>query len=113
MSSRWLAALSGVAAGATTLAVAEESAAVMLRGGATSGTASPPVPLARAFRDRAPAWLKDVAIRTVGPHDKLVLLVGMGLVLTGLCAVIGLTGGRSKPPQESGSGGPNLPKNWG
>lgn len=104
MSSRWLAALSGVAAGATTLAVAELSAAVMMRGGLTSGTTSPLVAVAGAFIDRTPAWLKDVAVRSFGTHDKTALLVGMAVVLTVTCALIGVLGRRTKPLAKDGEG---------
>lgn len=105
MNRRWLSALSGVAAGAITLAVAEVGAAVVMRGGIGSGTASPLVAVAGAFVDRTPAWLKDFAIQTFGTHDKLALLVGMGIVLTVLCALIGLLGGgRAKPLSKPGEG---------
>jgi len=92
MRSRWPAALSGVAAGALTLAVAEIGAALMTRGGMGTGTPSPLVAVAGAFVDRTPAWLKDFAISTFGTSDKLVLLLGMAVVLTGICALIGMLG---------------------
>ena len=95
MSGRWTAALAGVAAGAVTLAVAEIGAAVMLRGGMSSGTASPLLAVGGAFVDRTPAWLKDLAIRTFGTHDKLALFIGMGVVLTCLCAVLGVLAART------------------
>ena len=96
MSNRWPAALSGIGAGALTLAVAEIGAALAMRGGVGSGNGSPLVAVAGAFIDRTPAWLKDFAIRTFGTNDKLALVVGMGIVLTLLCAVIGLIGGMGR-----------------
>ena len=110
MSRRWESALAGVAAGAITLAVAEVGAAVLMRGGIGSGTASPLVAVAGAFVDRTPAWLKDFAIQTFGTNDKLALLVGMGIVLTALCALIGVLGaGRTKPLLKDGGGGRGKP----
>nr|WP_109472106.1 molybdopterin-dependent oxidoreductase [Ornithinimicrobium cavernae] len=75
-----------------------------MRGGLGTGTASPLVAVAGAFIDRTPAWLKDFAIQTFGTNDKLALFVGMGIVLTGVCALIGLVGGPTKPLSEDGEG---------
>lgn len=111
MSTRIPGAVAGIAAGALTLAVAEIGAALMMRGGMGSGDASPLVAVAGAFIDRTPPWLKDFAVSTFGTNDKLALFIGMAIVLTALCALIGLLGAGSKPPQEDEIGGPNLPKN--
>ena len=116
MRTRGAAALAGVAAGALTLAVAEIGAALMMRGGMGSGDASPLVAVAGAFIDRTPPWLKDFAIATFGTNDKLALFVGMAVVLTAMCAAIGLLGGRSESPRKDANGVPNHPKNgraWG
>lgn len=107
MGSRATGAIAGVAAGAVTLAVAEIGAALLVRGGVQGGTASPLVAVAGAFVDLTPAWLKDFAISTFGTYDKVALLVGMGLVLTGLCALIGALGVRTRPLRRSGEGARN------
>jgi hypothetical protein len=44
-----------------------------------------------AFVDPTP-WLKDFAIATSGTADKIALFVGMGLVLTAVCALVGVVG---------------------
>jgi DMSO/TMAO reductase YedYZ molybdopterin-dependent catalytic subunit len=49
--------------------------------------ASPIVAVGEAAIDATPPWLKDFAIREFGTNDKLVLLIGIGLVL-GLFAVV-------------------------
>ncbi|MCK0112446.1 molybdopterin-dependent oxidoreductase [Ornithinimicrobium sp. F0845] len=102
MSTRGTGALVGVAAGALTLAVAEIGAALFARGGLEGGTASPLVAVAGAFIDRTPPWLKDFAISTFGANDKLALVIGMGLVLTGLCALIGMLGARPTKRRRRG-----------
>ncbi len=109
MSSRSAGALVGVAAGALGLAVAELGSA-LLGGGADGGTASPLVAVAGAFIDRTPAWLKDVAITTFGTNDKAALAVGMAVVLTLLCALIGVVSSWAEPPSREAPGGPNLPR---
>ena len=111
MSTRIAGAAAGVAAGALTLGVTEIGAALMMRGGMGSGDASPLVAVAGAFIDRTPPWLKDFAVATFGTNDKIALFIGMAVVLTALCALIGLLGARSTPPQEDAVGGPNHPKN--
>lgn len=83
------AAVAGIAAGAATLGVAEMLAAGLSRTGWTEGTPSPLLAVAGAFIDLAPPWLKDTAIALFGTADKLALLIGMGIVLTVLCAVLG------------------------
>ena len=47
-----------------------------------------------AFVDRTPPWLKNFAVSTFGTNDKLALFVSMALVLTAVCAVIGVVGAR-------------------
>ena len=114
MSRRPTGALVGVAAGAVTLAVAEIGAALLVRGGLEGGTASPLVAVAEAFVDLTPPWLKDFAIGTFGTYDKLALVIGMVLVLTGLCALIGLVGAsRAKPLKRSVEGARNPNISWG
>lgn len=40
--------------------------------------------------DAAPPWLKDFAIATFGTNDKFALLIGIGIFLTGISALIGV-----------------------
>lgn len=64
----------------------------------------PPSPLlgvGEAFVDPSPPWLKDFAIATSGTADKIALFVGMGLVLTAVCALGGVVGA----PRGDGSTG--------
>jgi len=84
----------GIVAGALTLGVATLLAGLMTRTGLATGTPSPVIAVGGAFVDRTPPWLKDFAVSTFGTHDKLALFVGMGLVLTAVCAVIGIVGAR-------------------
>ena len=88
------AALVGVLAGALTLGVATLLAGVMTRTGLATGTPSPVIAVGGVFVDHTPPWLKDFAVSSFGTKDKLALFVGMALVLTALCAVIGVLGAR-------------------
>ena len=54
------------------------------------GTSSPIVAVGSASIDRTPEWLKSFAIRTFGDQDKLVLLVGIGFVVTLLAIALGI-----------------------
>jgi DMSO/TMAO reductase YedYZ molybdopterin-dependent catalytic subunit len=87
-------ALVGIVAGALTLGVATLLAGVGTRTGLATGTPSPVIAVGGAFVDRTPPWLKDFAVSTFGTHDKLALFAGMALVLTAVCAVIGVVGAR-------------------
>jgi len=89
MTMRWTGPLAGVAAGAITVGVAELLSLALSRSSVESGTASPLLAVGGAFVDLTPAWLKDLAVSAFGTADKLVLFVGMGLVLTLLCAGLG------------------------
>src|SRR5690625_1923291 len=84
------AALAGVAAGAVSLGLAEIGAGLLTRTGRAGGTPSPLLAVADSVVDRSPAWLRDFAISAFGAADKAVLLTGMGLGLTAICAGIGL-----------------------
>ena len=84
----WLAALAGVLAAAVTLGVAQLVAAVI------SPDASPVVAVGGAFIDATPPWLKDFAVSTFGTADKLVLLLGMGVVIAALATLAGVLGRR-------------------
>jgi DMSO/TMAO reductase YedYZ molybdopterin-dependent catalytic subunit len=79
-----LGAVLGIASAAVALGVAHLVAALV------SGNASPVVAVGSAAIDLAPEWLKSFAIRTFGEQDKLVLLVGIGVVLTILAVVLGV-----------------------
>ncbi len=87
-------ALVGIVAGALTLGVATLLAGVMTRTGLSTGTPSPVVAVGGTFVDHTPPWLKNFAVSSFGTHDKLALFVGMALVLTALCAAIGVLGAR-------------------
>ena len=91
---RWWSAPVGVVAGALTLGVATLLAGLMTGTGLATGTPSPVVAVGGVFVDHTPPWLKGFAVSTFGTSDKLALFVGMGLVLTALCAVIGVLGAR-------------------
>jgi DMSO/TMAO reductase YedYZ molybdopterin-dependent catalytic subunit len=51
---------------------------------------SPMVAVGQAAIDLSPPWLKDFAIRTFGSHDKLVLLIGVGVVLAVFAILLGV-----------------------
>lgn len=91
----WPAALAGVLAGASGLAVAELVAAVVAPGASTlfAGGA--------AVIDAAPPWLKDFAVESFGTADKAVLLGSMGVVLALGAAAAGLLELR-RPPWGAG-----------
>ena len=98
---RRLAALTGIAAGAVTIAVATALAAVLAGAGLAGGTPSPVLAVGSAFIDATPPWLKDWAIAVFDTHDKTALVVGMAAVLVVLCALIGVIGA---PEQLGGRG---------
>ena len=78
----------GVLAAGVALGTAELLAAVFGPG------SSPIVAVGGATVDASPEWLKAFAIRTFGEQDKLVLLIGIGVVLTAIVAVAGAASGR-------------------
>ncbi len=78
-----LAAVAGLVAGGVTLAVAEVFAALI------SPSSAPVLAVGAAFIDATPRPLKDFAIENFGTNDKLVLLIGMGVVIALLAAVAG------------------------
>jgi len=87
-------ALVGIVAGALTLGVATLLAGLLTSTGLAAATSSPVIAVGGAFVDRTPPRLKDFAISTFGTNDKLALFVGMAVVLTAVCAVIGIVGAR-------------------
>jgi len=52
--------------------------------------ASPFAAIGSALIDLAPAWAKDAAIALFGTNDKLALLIGIGIVLVLLAALVGV-----------------------
>ncbi|MGV8969152.1 MAG: molybdopterin-dependent oxidoreductase [Microbacteriaceae bacterium] len=78
------AAASGVAAAATTLAVAEFLALVL------APASSPLFAVGSLVIDLAPAWLKDVVIALFGVDDKAVLIVCLGILVTVLAVASGV-----------------------
>ena len=87
---RALAAARGLVSGLLTVGLATLLAALMQQVGATSGQPAPIAAVSGAFIDRTPAWLKDLAIAAFGTNDKRALLVGVVLVLTMGCLLIGV-----------------------
>ena len=75
--------LAGVVTGALAIGVSELVAGLFVPG------ASPVIAVGQAAIDLSPEWLKSFAIRTFGEADKLALLIGIGVVLAVLAAVLG------------------------
>ncbi|MES9609891.1 molybdopterin-binding oxidoreductase, partial [Actinomadura sp. NPDC000929] len=82
---RWAAAgLSGLAAAAAAMGVAELTAGALGR-----VSSSPLLAVGAGFVDLTPGWLKDFAIRRFGGDDKTVLLVGLGIGVVAAALAIG------------------------
>ncbi len=79
-----LAALAGILAAGVVLGIAE------LAGAFFRASATPIVAMGSTFIDFTPPWMKEFAIDTFGTSDKLALLVGMGITITLLAAVLGI-----------------------
>ena len=77
-------AVLGVVSAGVALGVAHLVAAFV------GGESSPVIAVGSAAIDLTPEWLKSFAIRTFGEQDKLVLLVGVGVVVTLLAVVLGI-----------------------
>jgi DMSO/TMAO reductase YedYZ molybdopterin-dependent catalytic subunit len=77
-------AISGILAGAVAVGISQLVAGITGPGGA------PVVAVGEASIDAAPPAVKNFAISAFGSNDKLVLLCGIGAVLTILAAVIGV-----------------------
>ena len=91
-----VAMLSGVAAAAVGLGVAELAAGLFVRLTPSAGTPSPLLAVGGAFVDLTPPWLKDWAVATFGTADKLALGVGIGLTLIVAAALVGRLGVNSR-----------------
>ena len=83
-----LGAITGVLAAAAALGVGQFAA------GLTGASGSPVVAVGELQIDFTPAWLKNFAISTFGPGDKLVLITGIVVVLAAFAAVIGVAATR-------------------
>ena len=84
----WLGALAGLLAAAAALGVGQ------LVAGVTGASGSPVVEVGQLQIDFTPPWLKNFAISTFGPDDKLVLVGGILVVLAAFAAVIGVAATR-------------------
>lgn len=91
-----LSATSAVVVGV--LALVSALAAGHLVAGFVGASASPVLAVGSTAIDLTPSWLKEFAVRTFGTADKLVLLLGMGLVLAGFAAIAGLASRRRPAP---------------
>ncbi|WP_420481468.1 molybdopterin-dependent oxidoreductase [Arthrobacter jiangjiafuii] len=78
------AALAGILAAATVLAVAE------LAGAFFTARARPLLALGSTFIDFTPLWLKNFAVETFGTNDKAALFAGMAVTITVLAALAGI-----------------------
>lgn len=85
-------ALNGVLAVVAALAVGHLAAAFV------GPNASPYLAVGNSAIDLTPGWLKEFAVRNFGTNDKLVLLLGMGVVLLIIAIIAGLLSRRSPLP---------------
>jgi DMSO/TMAO reductase YedYZ molybdopterin-dependent catalytic subunit len=74
----------GLVAGGVAIGVAELVAAVV------GELSSPMVAVGEVAIDLAPGWVKSFAIRAFGSNDKTALLIGIGVILGILAAVMGM-----------------------
>lgn len=90
------AAAAGIVAVGLTLGVAELLSALGRWAGVLGASSSPLVALGQTFIQFTPEWLKELAIRTFGEHDKDALTAGMLLTVLVVAIAIGLIN-RSRP----------------
>src|SRR5436305_746018 len=83
-----LGAVAGVLAAGAALGVGQFVA------GLTGASGSPVVAVGELQIDFTPAWLKNFAISTFGPDDKLFLVLGIVVVLAAFAALIGVAATR-------------------
>jgi len=88
--SRFLAAITGVVAGAAGVATAGLIAST------SRDLRSPILDVGDRVVDNVPGWLKDIAIAWFGTNDKIALLVGIGVALTLFAAALGLAAIRGR-----------------
>jgi DMSO/TMAO reductase YedYZ molybdopterin-dependent catalytic subunit len=91
----WWGAVDGLVAGLLTVGLATLAAAAVTALGLSNGQPGPIAAVSGAFIDRTPPWLKDFAVATFGTNDKRALLVGVVVVLTLVCAAIGILARRN------------------
>ncbi|WP_320066464.1 molybdopterin-dependent oxidoreductase [Micromonospora sp. RTGN7] len=82
--SRGYAALAGITAAAVAIGAAEPVAVL------TGARSAPLVAVGSVVVDTVPEPLKQFAIAVFGTYDKIALLVGTGLVLAGIAALLGM-----------------------
>lgn len=82
------AALAGILAAVVSLAFAELIAGIL-------SVRSPVIAVGDVVVDNVPPFAKDFAIETFGTHDKLALLIGIGVLLTVFAVITGLVAWRS------------------
>ncbi|HVD70766.1 MAG TPA: molybdopterin-dependent oxidoreductase [Actinomycetota bacterium] len=78
------------------LSAAVAIAVAHLVAGFVSREASPVIAVGSTAIDLTPEWLKSFAIRTFGSNDKTVLLIGIGVVLAIVAAVLGIASVRNR-----------------
>jgi DMSO/TMAO reductase YedYZ molybdopterin-dependent catalytic subunit len=93
-----LAALAGVVAAIVTLGAAEVVALLV------AAASSPLVAVGSFVIDIVPPWVKDAAIALFGTGDKIALLVGLGLLVAILAALVGILEYRRQPAGAIGLG---------
>src|SRR5215472_1025569 len=84
--SKWFAALAGMAAAASALAIGEFVAVL------AGPESAPLVAVGGVVIDHVPDQAKELAIRLFGTHDKSALQVGTVVILLALAAVVGILG---------------------
>jgi DMSO/TMAO reductase YedYZ molybdopterin-dependent catalytic subunit len=77
-------AVLGLLSGAAAIGASQIAAAIV------GGTSSPVIAVGSTVIDATPEWLKSFAIRMFGSRDKLVLLIGIGVVLAITAASLGM-----------------------
>ena len=87
---RWAAIGAGVVAAALAIGIAELVAALGRLANILTSNASPLLSLGSTFIDLTPAGVVNWAKENLGHFDKPALAIGMGLVLIGLSAAVGL-----------------------
>lgn len=92
---RWAAIVSGIVAAAVAIGVAELLAALGRAVNLLSSNASPLLSLGSSFIDLTPASIVNWAKENLGHFDKPALALGMGVVLLGLSAAVGLLARRA------------------
>jgi DMSO/TMAO reductase YedYZ molybdopterin-dependent catalytic subunit len=98
MTPRWAGAITGVAAAAAAVGVAEVAAVF------TGPRSAPIVAVGGVVVDNVPAPVERFAIDVFGVYDKVALLVGTAVLLAGFAALVGVLAVRSPPAGFAGIG---------